>query len=254
MDRLANKIAYVTGSAGGIGAASVRRFAQEGATVIMADINGEANEQLSSELKSQGFNVTTVRVDSRDEADVKKSFDKAVSSRGRLDILFNCAGGSTSNDGPVDKISNDFLEETLRLEVVTVASCSRAALPYLRAAGGGCIINMSSFVAFRSAVEIHAYIAGKGAIKSLTSAMARSYAKDNIRVNAIAPGVALSERARRRIDEINSKSDLTFSWSDYPFATGSPIDIANVAVFLASDESRMINGQTIRADGGLSVY
>jgi NAD(P)-dependent dehydrogenase (short-subunit alcohol dehydrogenase family) len=113
---------------------------------------------------------------------------------------------------------------------------------------------MSSFVAFRGVFNIHAYISAKGALVSLTRAMAGRYARDGIRVNAIAPGIALSERAAARMASGNIAPTLTFRFEDYPFATGRPEDIANVALFLASDESRMISAQTIVADGGLSSY
>jgi NAD(P)-dependent dehydrogenase (short-subunit alcohol dehydrogenase family) len=132
-------------------------------------------------------------------------------------------------------------------------SC-RMAIPPMIESGGGTIVNMASFVAFRGAFDIHAYSAAKGALVSLTRTMAGSYAQHGIRVNAIAPGVALSERAAARITSGNIAEVMTFRWNDYPFAMGTPEDIAHLALFLASDESRMVNAQTISADGGLSSY
>lgn len=251
MDRLRGKVSVITGAASGIGRASAHAFTREGSRVVLADINREDNEALGTELAGLGAEVLAVHVDVTDEKSIAAAF-AAAAELGPLGVLFNCAGGSTSSDGPVTELSVGVIEHTFRLDVQSAMLCSRAAVPLMT--HGGSIVNMTSFAAFRGTVRIHAYAAAKGAIDALTRAMAGTYARDGIRVNAIAPGVALSDRARRRITESNVAADLTFRWDDYPFAMGEPEDIANVALFLASDESRMVTGHTLMADGGLTSY
>jgi NAD(P)-dependent dehydrogenase (short-subunit alcohol dehydrogenase family) len=250
-DRLRDKVAVITGSASGIGRASALAFAREGAQLVIADIDVDGNEALRSELEALGAQVLALQVDVTDEASIASAF-AATAELGPLQVLFNCAGGSTSADGPVTELTVAVIEHTFRLDVQSAMLCSRAAIPLMTR--GGSIVNMTSFAAFRGTVRIHAYAAAKGAIDALTRVMAGTYAKDGIRVNAIAPGVALSDRARRRITESNVAADLTFRWEDYPFAMGEPEDIANVALFLASEESRMVTGHTVMADGGLNSY
>jgi NAD(P)-dependent dehydrogenase (short-subunit alcohol dehydrogenase family) len=229
-------------------------FAREGARLMLADIDEASAKDACDEVRNEGGEAAYVRVDATDESEVAAAFELLDRELGSLDVLYNCAGGSTSDDATVDGLSLDVFHHAIALELQTVVLCSKNAVPRLTAGGGGAIVNMSSFAAFRGTVRIHAYAAAKGGIASLTRAMAGSYARQGIRVNAIAPGVALTERARRRITESNVASDLTFDWDDYPFATGAPEDIANVALFLASTESRMLTGQTLMADGGLTVY
>lgn len=253
-NRLEGKTVFITGAATGIGAASARLFASEGASLILADIDEQGVAAVAASLQAEGSDASAVAVDLTDENSVAAAFESAVAPRGRLDALFNCAGGSTASDGTVEALTSAVWDATFKLEVESAANCSRSAIPYLRAAGGGAIVNMSSFAAYRGTVRIHAYAAAKGAVSALTRAMAGSYASEGIRVNAIAPGVALSERARRRIAEPNVAAELTFDWASYPFAMGEPEDIAAVALFLTSDDSRMITGQTIMADGGLTAY
>jgi len=252
--RLAGKTAVITGTGAGIGAASARLFAEAGARLVLVDIDAAANAAQAAELRAEGADVLDVQVDLTDESAVEDMFARARNFSPELHVMFNCAGGSTASDDTVDKLSTSTWTRTLELELLTVAHCSRFGVPWIRESGGGSVVNMSSFAAFRGTVGIHAYAAAKAAVSGLTRSMAGSYAKDRIRVNAIAPGVALSERAARRITETNVADKLTFAWADYPFAMAQPRDIASVALFLASDESFMLTGQTLMADGGLTVY
>lgn len=253
-DRLGGRTAFITGGASGIGHASAVLFAREGAAVVVADINAGAGTGVVEAIRAQGGRAWFVETDVTSQASVAAAFAQADEKAGRIDVLYNCAGGSTNSDAAVDALELEALDHALKLELQSVFLCSRQAIPRMQARGGGNIINMSSFVAFRGVFEIHAYIAAKGALVSLTRAMAGRYARDGIRVNSIAPGVALSERAAARIRSANVAANMTFKWDDYPCAMGQPEDIASVALFLASHESRMITGQTIVADGGLSSY
>lgn len=253
-DRLKDRLAVITGGASGIGRASAILFAVEGARVVVCDVDLGAGEEVCEGIRAVGGRAWFRATDVTDEQAVADTFRWVDENAGSVDVLYNCAGGSTNDDAPVERLSIDTLDHVLRLELRSVMLCSREAVPRMRSHGSGAILNMASFVAFRGVFDIHAYIASKGALVSLTRAMAASNAPHNIRVNAIAPGIALSERAAARIKEANVAGAMTFKWSDYPFAMGTPDDIANVALFLASDESRMITGQTIVADGGLSSY
>ena len=253
-NRLNNKVAVITGASSGIGLASAHLFAAQGAQVLLLDINDEAGNAVRDEINKAGGRAEYVHTDCIDEDSVAAAFKVLDENFGALDVLYNCAGGSTGKDAAVDALEVDVLHQVFELELQTAILCSREGVRRMISHGSGSVINMSSFVAYRGTFQIHAYSAAKGAISALTRAMAGSYAKEGIRVNAIAPGIALTERARKRIEESNIAANQTFDWKDYPFAMGTPEDIAAVALFLASDESRMITGQTIVADGGLSTY
>lgn len=253
-DRLRGKDILITGGASGIGQASARLFAREGARVVVCDISSEAGEAVAAGIRDAGGQAWFKRCDVTDDGDVRALFAWTDDEVGPVHVLYNCAGGSTNDDSAVHRLETSTIDHVLKLELQSVMLCSREAVVRMIDNGGGVVINMSSFVAFRGAFDIHAYTAAKGALAALTRAMAGSYAKNGIRVNSIAPGIALSERAAERIKSPNVAGAMTFRWDDYPFAMGTPDEIANVALFLASDESRMVNGQTILADGGLTAY
>lgn len=252
--RLDGKTALITGGASGIGRASALLFAGEGARVAIADINESDGERTADEVRSAGGQAWFYKTDVTSEESIEQMYAAFDRDAGDLRILYNCAGGSTDADSDVTGLEVKTIEHVLNLELVSAMLCSRRGIPRVIAAGGGSVINMSSFVAFRGVFDIHAYTAAKGALVALTRSMAGSYAKDGVRVNAIAPGVALTERAAARMRAGNIAPVMPFSWDDYPFGRGRAEDIAAVALFLASDESRMVNAQTILADGGLGAY
>src|ERR1700753_1159893 len=254
-DLLDGKVAIVTGAAAGIGRAAASLFARHGASVVAVDVNDAV---LAGGPPDTGRRPPqawlSVTADLTDEIQVQKVYTAAQQTCGdRLDVLFNCAGGSQADDSPVEDLPIAVFQSVIERELLTAVLCSRLGVPLMKRTGGGSIVNMSSYLAFRGVSQIHAYSAAKGAIAALTRTMAGTYAKDGIRVNAIAPGLALSDRARERIQHANT-ANKPFRYSDYPFATGTPDSIANMALFLASDQSRMITAQTIMADGGLSSY
>jgi NAD(P)-dependent dehydrogenase (short-subunit alcohol dehydrogenase family) len=252
--RLAGKTVLITGGASGIGRASALLFAGEGARVLIADINEADGTAAAEAVDAAGGVSWFYRTDVTSAESVEETFARLDSDIGPLHVLYNCAGGSTDADAAVTGLEVKTIEHVLRLELISAMLCSRAGIPRIIASGGGSVINMSSFVAFRGVFDLHAYTAAKGALVALTRSMAGSYAKDRVRVNAIAPGVALTERAAARMQAGNIAPVMPFSWEDYPFGRGRAEDIAELALFLASDASRMVNAQTILADGGLSAY
>lgn len=251
MKRLDDKIALITGAGSGIGRASAIRFAEEGARVVVAEIQSALGKETVEAVRAVGGEACFVETDVTDEESVERCVAQAIRDYERLDILFNCAGGSLPIDGPITEVDFDVYDRTLSLDLKGTMLCCRHAIPEIVRAGGGSVINSSSLVALQGGHPMHIYSAAKGAILSLTKALAGTYAKQRVRVNAICPGIVLSDRIKQRFGENAEGASLD---EDHPFAVGQPVDIANVALFLASDESRMITGATIPAEGGLSAF
>ena len=256
MARLAGRVALITGGAWGIGRATAGLFVREGAKVLIADID-EAGGALADSL---GSAAAFVRTDVTDEADVKAAVAACEGQFGKLDVLFNCAGGSVSADAPLGKVDVAAVwARTMQLDLLGTMHCCHHALPAIVRAGGGAVVNMSSGAALRGASPAHVYSAAKGGILSLTRALAGTYAKDNVRVNAICAGRILTERILSRYGTPDAPKPAEDQQADarvkeYPFWVGKPEDIASIALFLASEESRMITGAAIPADGGRSAY
>ena len=257
MTRLAGRVALITGGAWGIGRAAAELFAREGANVAISDIDEQAGAALAREI---GAGALFVRTDVTDEASVKAAVAAVERKFGKLDVLFNCAGGSISEDAPVGTVDVAAVwDKTMRLDLLGTINCCQHAIPAIVRARGGAVVNMSSGAALRGASPAHIYTAAKGGIVSLTRALAGVYAKNNVRVNAICAGRILTERILARYGTPDAPKPAEDQQADarvqeYPFWVGKPKDIANIAVFLASEESRMITGAAIPADGGRSAY
>src|SRR5256714_1266207 len=257
MARLAGRVALITGGASGIGRATAELFAREGAKVAVADIDERAGEALARSLRNA---VSFIRTDVTSENDVSAAVAAAEKQFGKLDILFNCAGGSISEDAPVGKVDVAAVwDKTMRLDLLGTINCCHHAIPAIVRAGGGAVVNMSSGAALRGASPAHIYTAAKGGIISLTRALAGTYANDNVRVDAICAGRILTERNLSPYGTPGAPKAAEDQQADarvkkYPVWIGSPEDVANIALFLASDQSRMITGAAIPADGGRSAY
>jgi NAD(P)-dependent dehydrogenase (short-subunit alcohol dehydrogenase family) len=255
--RLAGRVALISGGASGIGRASAELFIREGARVAIADIDEAAGRELQRAL---GDAAIFIRTDVTDEASVKAAVDSTATQLGKLDTLVNCAGGSISADAPIGKVDVAAVwERTMQLDLRGTIHCCHHAIPAIVRAGGGAVVNLSSGAALRGASPAHIYSAAKGGILSLTRALAGAYAKDNVRVNAICAGRILTERILARYGTPDDPKPAEDQQADqrvkeYPFWVGKPEDIANIALFLASGESRMITGAAIPADGGRSAY
>ena len=251
MKRLDGRVAFITGGGDGIGRAAALVFAREGAKVVIADINAVLGRETA---KAMGENALFVETDVTREDSVRAAVEAAIARFGKLDTLFNCAGGSVPADKPVTELDLSVFEHTIGLDLKGTMLACKHAIPRIVAAGGGTVINMSSGAALRGANPAPVYTAAKGAIVSLTRSMAGTYAKHNVRVNCICAGRIETPRVRRTYAHGADPQDAKGQVKTYPFWVGQPEDIANVALFLASDESRMITGAAIPADGGRSAY
>ena len=237
-------------------------FAKEGAKVSIIEIDEGKGAATEKTVRQQGGDALFIPTDITREDSVKQAVLQAVTRFGKLDILYNCAGGSIVNDGLVTEVELDKVwNHTMTLDLNGTMMCSRHVVPEIIRAGGGTIINMSSGAAIRGGSPLHVYTSAKGAILSLTRAMAGAYVQNNIRVNAICAGRIQTERnvikygvGGKGGGSIIDRQDAAGRVNAYPFWLGEPIDIANIALFLASDESRMITGAVIPADGGRSAY
>ena len=253
--RLAGKVAFITGAGSGIGRAAAGIFAREGASVVIAELQPELGRAAEEEVRKAGGEVAFVATDVTDESQVERAVAETVSHYGALHVLFNCAGGSIPEDGPVSEVDMSVWDHTISLDLKGTFLCCRHAIPRIVEAGGGSVVNSSSVAALQG-LPIHVYAAAKGGILSLTRALAMEYGPKGVRVNAICPGVVMTERIRARVETglLDQPSAAALSQQTHPFAFGEPEDIARIALFLASDESRMIHGATIPAEGGMSAY
>ena len=253
MNRLADKVAVITGAGSGIGRASAKLFVAEGAKVVVAEIDATLGETSAREA---GAGARFVRTDVTDEESVKQMVHQARDAFGHIDVLLNCAGGSIREDRQVTEVDPAVWDHTINLDMKGPFLCCRHVIPVMVEQGKGSVVNFSSVVALRGNHIAHVYVMAKGGLISFTQALAGAYSPKGIRVNAICPGVVLTERVKSRFTGSNQ---IRFGGIDdiagqYPFAVGQPEDIANVALFLASDESRMVNGAAIPAEGGFSAY
>ena len=255
MGRLVGKVAFITGGGGGIGRATTERFAEEGAKVIIADIDQTAGEAAAGSARerasNRGGDAHFVDCDVTERISVQAAVQATIARYGKLDILHNNAGGSTLQDGPVTEAPEEEFWRAIRLDLFGTFLCRKIAIPAIIEAGGGSIINMSSNVALMALPGRDCYTAAKGGIASMTRSMAVEYAPHNIRVNAIAPSVTLTERVKRLLAGNANVSKLAAS---HLLGLGQPIHIANMAVYLASDEAAITTGQILSVDSGVTIY
>jgi NAD(P)-dependent dehydrogenase (short-subunit alcohol dehydrogenase family) len=248
---LAGKVAVVTGAATGIGRATALVFARAGALLALGDVRGDELEHTAAAVSSAGATAVSAVVDLARPDDCAAVVDAAVRAHGRIDVLFNNAGvGTMVVGGTVETIDLERWDLAQDVNLRAMYLTSRAAIPHLRAAGGGSIINTASVSAFVGRPErpTHAYAASKGAVLSLTRAMAVSYGRDRIRVNAICPGLI---RTRLTADIADAAARRAAEGQGIPIGrVGEPEDIARCALFLASDDSSFITGTHIVVDGG----
>jgi NAD(P)-dependent dehydrogenase (short-subunit alcohol dehydrogenase family) len=245
--RLDGKAAVITGAGSGIGLATARRFAAEGARVVCADLDEDAGEKAAAEAGG-----LFVAVDVADEEQVRALFDRAAAEYGRVDVAFNNAGISPPDDDSILDTGIDVWQRVQEVNLTSVYLCCKAALPYMRQQRRGSIINTASFVAVMGAATSQiSYTASKGGVLAMSRELGVQFAREGIRVNALCPGPVNTpllrelfasdpERAQRRLVHIPAGR----------FA--EPEEIANAALFLASDESSFVNATTFLVDGGIA--
>jgi NAD(P)-dependent dehydrogenase (short-subunit alcohol dehydrogenase family) len=251
--RLEGKVAIVTGGASGIGAATARMMAQEGAQVLVSDINGEGADAVAAEIDSAGGVAAGTRADMGEHDEIEAMVELAVATFGGLDVLFNNAAAmdQVRRDVPLLEMPLDAWERQLRVNLTGPMLASRFSIPHMIRRGGGSIVHTASVSGMRGQDGYSGYNASKAGLAGLSRSIAVTYGKEGIRSNAIAPGVTLSAHVRSRFDE--AMNELWLSHTMVP-DLGRPEDQAAAVVFLASDEARFITGQLLPVDGGLTVH
>lgn len=253
VSRVAGKTAIVTGAASGSGEATARLLAANGAQVVVADINGPAADDVASSIRSDGGTATPFEVDMGDPSRVQEMVEYAVRTYHSVDILHNNASDRSliDRDLKVADVDLDVWNRHIAVDLTGPMLASKFAIPHMLAAGGGSIIHTSSIAARLAQESRTAYGAAKAGLLGLSVAIATQYGKQGIRSNVIAPGAILSPALKAMFSEEHLSVFQDFTMTPQ---IGTPADIAAVALFLASDESRYINGQVITVDGGLTSY
>ncbi len=248
--RLEGKVALITGAGAGIGRACVERFVQEGARVVIAELDPVTGAAVQEELTGKGYSCLFVPTDVSDPESVKHVVDTAMQTYGRIDILYNNAGGSTMQDGPVTTAPFDEFWRKMKVDLFGTWLGCHYVIPHMIAAGGGSVINASSMYALTGTPNRDAYTAAKGAITSLTRSMAVEFAKHKVRVNAVAAAGTTTERVLKRLQSNGISQKVTDA---HLLGFVSPQEVASAVLYLASDESRTTTGHILAVDSGYTI-
>ncbi len=244
---LQGQVSIITGAANGIGQACARLFAEQGAKVVLADIQDAPGQALAQELQAQGQQASYVHCDVGHKADVDALVQQVLALHGRVDVLVSNAG--IFKAAPFLEVSESDFDEVLRVNLKGAFLMGQAAARAMKASGGGAIVHMSSVNGVMAIPEIASYNVSKGGINQLTRAMALALADDGIRVNAVAPGTIATELARKAV--LTSDAARTKILSRTPMKRlGEPEEVARTVAFLASDASSYITGEILTVDGG----
>jgi NAD(P)-dependent dehydrogenase (short-subunit alcohol dehydrogenase family) len=250
MARLAGKVALITGAGTGIGRATAQRMAEEGARIVVAELNAAAGEQTAQLIHQSGGEAIALRTDVTEPDSIRAAVDLAVSHFGALHVLHNNAGGSTNIDNTVVDAPIEEFWRVIKLDLFGTFLGCRFGIPAIIRSGGGSVINMSSNVALMGIPGRDCYTAAKGGVASMTRSMAVEFAAQGVRVNAIAPSVTMTDRVRKLVEGNAALDKLAAA---HLVGLIEPRDIAEMAVFLASGESRKVTGMVYPVDSGATI-
>lgn len=247
MGRLSNKIAIVTGGASGIGKATAIRFSEEGASIAIWDVNEEKGAATVSEIESKGGKAIFYKVNTVNLQDVEASAAKVAADFGRIDILINNAG--ITRDATLLKMTEDQFDSVIDVNLKGVYNCTKAVAPYMIQNNYGRIVQAASVVALYGNFGQTNYVATKSAVIGMTKVWARELGRKGITVNAVAPGFIATEMVQSIPEKV-----VSMLQERTPLGRlGKPEEVANVYLFLASDDASFVNGEVLSVDGGIVI-
>jgi NAD(P)-dependent dehydrogenase (short-subunit alcohol dehydrogenase family) len=255
--RLSGRVALVTGAARGIGLAAAKRLAEEGAKVLMSDIDADVLDQVTADLTSQGLAVAAKVCDVAEPRSVAAMVAKAITNWERIDILVNNA--AISDDTPIEELSDTHWRHVLSINLDSALHVAKTALPYLKQSPSGSIVNIASVQGIRGQPHAMAYATAKGGLINLTRCMAVDFGPFGIRANAVAPGYIDTRMAQQKHNtphehETDWFQDIFFKYGRMPLRrAGTPADVAGPILFLASDDSLYVTGTVLVVDGGFTA-
>ncbi len=250
--RLKDKVAIVTGGGSGFGEGMARRFAAEGAKIVVNDLNAAGGQRVIDAIKQQGGKAVYVGGDVSKRADVKAIVAKAVSEFGRVDILVNNAGVTHKNQPMLD-VPEEMFDKIFAVNVKAIYLAALEVIPLMRQQGGGAIINTASTAGLRPRPGLTWYNASKGAVITMTKSMAAELAPDKIRVNCLCPVAGITGMLGDFMGADTPENRAKFQASIPIGRLSTPEDIANAALYLASDEANFITGVALEVDGGRCI-
>jgi NAD(P)-dependent dehydrogenase (short-subunit alcohol dehydrogenase family) len=249
--KFAGKVAFVTGAANGIGRAAALAFAREGASVVAADVSEQGNQETARMVEELGGRALAVRCDVTRAEDVKAALDKTVEAFGRLDIAFNNAGSEQPVTATAD-LTEDEWDRVVSINLRSVFLCMKYQIPLMLKHGGGSIVNTSSGAGVKGFAGQAAYSAAKHGVIGLTKAAALDYAKFNIRVNAVCPGI-IDTPMMQRFTEGTPEGRERVIAQEPVGRMGTPEEIAEAVLWLCSDTAGFVIGHALVIDGGQTV-
>lgn len=245
MNRLQDRIAIVTGGANGIGKVTAQRFAEEGARVMIWDLDEEKGEALAEEIRNTGREAAFAKVNTARFEEVEKAAMQVADKWRRIDILVNNAG--ITRDASLKKMTPEQWQQVMDVNLTGVFNCTKIISNYMVEQGYGRIISASSVVGLYGNFGQTNYVAAKAGVIGMTRVWARELGRKGVTANAVAPGFIATEMTQKIPDEVRSQIEMKIPVGKM----GDPVDIANAYVFLASDEARYVNGAVLSVDGGM---
>ncbi|MBO0711020.1 MAG: SDR family oxidoreductase [Acetobacteraceae bacterium] len=249
MARLEGRVAFITGAGSGIGRAAALLFGREGAKVCVAEIDAAAGEEVAHRIESAGGTAIAIPTDVTEPDSLQSAFYECARALGPLSVLYNNAGGSTSRDATAVDAPLDEFWRAIKLDLFGTFLGCRFGIPELLKAGGGSVINMTSNVALMGFPGRDCYTAAKGGVAAITRSLAVAYAP-TVRVNAIAPSVTRTDRVVKLMEGNEAVARIAGA---HLLGLGEPEDVANAALYLASDESKRTTGSVLLVDSGVTI-